>query len=494
MGNFETYDVPPPYSTYCSAPSNQYQAPACYAPPPGPPPSLRMATPATPSYNSNNPYAGSAYAGSPYGSRQTYNAIPEEYRAMAEMTQQPQQAQQSHPNTQLPSPSSSQGDEQEVDEIAAHYRQYMQPAPSPSAGGFFSSSSPSPSTALTRLIMIPQAYPASVLHPPAPFLRAYPPALASREIGISPALFVAIVDALNLCLAPPPPLQALNLVGQGVGLVPHHIAQGVSAGLGVVAGVGVAATRITKQKRFLAKVNADVFGPRGLAMEVVKDEAALGGVGLSQSSLPKAVPSTQVAGPVAGGTGLNAATQTRLTQLAPYTSPLSFDVPPAAVPTSLMDRISARQTAARLAKDAKRDDKRMQKREEKMRKLGDRRSSSLSSDDDDSGSSYSDGPAAIHAQFDARRQVAEQQGDWKEVAKIEKKRAKEIEDFQKKQRKHGSKHGGGREDKHQRKYDKKMSKMDRKEHKQDEKGQKKMGKLLWIVIRPVSERVEEYKY
>lgn len=464
MGQFEAYDAPPPYS---SAPV--HQVPGRYGPPPGSPPSLRTTT-----YN-NSPYTGSGspYAGSPYGSRQTYNAIPEEYQAMAEV-----------------SPSTSQADEKEVDEIAAHYRQYITPAPS--GGGFFSTSSPAPPIALTRPILIPQAFAAGFHQPPPPFLRAYPPVLGAREINIPPALFVAILDALNLCLAPPPPLQALELVGQGVGLVPHHIAQGVSAGLGVVAGVGVAATRITKKKKFLARVNTDVFAPRGLVMEVVKDEAALRLVGVSAPSLgqpPTPIGSGAPGAPCTpgGGPGLNAAVQTRLIQLAPYTAPLSFNVPPAAVPTSLMDRISARQTASRLAKDAKRGEKQQQKRDDKMRKLEgrmDRRSSPSSDSDDDSiFSSSQDGASHIHAKADSKRQAAEQKGDWKEVAKIEKKRAKELEDFHKKQWKQEGKHYDKHEDKHQRKYDKNMRKMDKKEHKQEEKDQKKMGKLEWIVIR-----------
>ncbi|KJR83707.1 uncharacterized protein SPSK_00138 [Sporothrix schenckii 1099-18] len=390
-----------------------------------------------------------------------------------------------------PTPAQVQADDQEVDELAAHYRQYIPSVPGGGGGFGAASSALSPPAGLARPILIPQAYAAGFTQPPAPFLRAYPPVLGDAGMNIPPALFVAMIDALNLCMAPPPPLQALNLVGQGVGFVPSHIAQGVSAGLGVVAGVGVAAARITQLKKFLARVNADVFAPRGLVMEVVKDEAALRMVGVSPSMLPPVLPQQArgVAGTGPGVAPLNALVHTRLTQLAPHTSPLSFHVPPAAVPTSLMDRITARQKASRLAKDARRAEKQQQMRDRKMRKMEgrmDRQSLAASSDSGDSSSafsSYSEGAAAIHAKADSRRQMAEQQGDWKAVAKIEKKRAKEMEDFDKKQRKHGGKHHDRHQDKQQRKYDKDMHKMDKKDQKQGEKDQKTMGKLQWIVIR-----------
>jgi hypothetical protein len=97
-------------------------------------------------------------------------------------------------------------------------------------------------------------------------------------------LFLAIIDTLNICLAPAPPLQALNLVGQGLGLVPHHWAQAASAGIGLAAGVGTAAVRITRLKRFLERVNQDVFAPQGLRMEVLKDEDVMRELKLEQST------------------------------------------------------------------------------------------------------------------------------------------------------------------------------------------------------------------
>ncbi|CAK7210775.1 hypothetical protein SBRCBS47491_000893 [Sporothrix bragantina] len=288
-----------------------------------------------------------------------YNAMPQPY---------PERHLERHPETypvvedRISSDSESRDDDDEaVNELAAHYRRYLS-LPTVALG--FSSSSPS---SLSRPILLPQAFTASFNKPPPPFVRAYPPSLGARDIGISSDLFVAIIDALNLCLVPPAPLQAVSVISQGIGFVPSHIAQGVSAGLGLAVGVGVAAVRIARKKKFLARVNQDVFAPRGLVMEVVKDEEVLRRVGVSLP--PVSVESTpQMPTALGGGQHISRASQTRLAQLAPYSAPLSWDVFPPALPTSMLDRIGAKQTASRLAKEEKKAAKKALKTQHKKEK------------------------------------------------------------------------------------------------------------------------------
>ncbi|CAK7199294.1 hypothetical protein SEUCBS139899_001969 [Sporothrix eucalyptigena] len=435
MGHCEPYQEPyGPPPAYSDVPADQVPRKYIRS---GPSPSPSQPLQSTSSRNTGQ------YS-SPYPGHQIYNAVPDQYQAAEALES-----------------TESKEDEQAVDELAAHYRQYLPPL---TAAGFFSAAGPVPSAVLTRPILIPQAFTASFNKPPPPFVRVYSQVLSSREIDIQPALFLAIIDSLNLCLAPPPPLQAISLVGQAVGFVPSHIAQGVSAGIGIVAGVGVAAARITRQKRFLERVNQDVFAPRGLVLEVIKDEEVLRRVGVSLPPVPDAPP-TPVSPGGAPRTHISRATQTRLAQLAPYSAPLSWDVPPPNLPTSLMDRISAKQTASRLAKEENCTLKKQQKKEDKLRRLETRGSS-----DSDSLAFLQD-ETVIHAEFDARRQAAEAKGDHKEVAKIEKKRAKEVEHLHKKQRKH------------QEKVDKGARKLDKQDQKQTDKERKAMGKLEWLVVR-----------
>lgn len=52
---------------------------------------------------------------------------------------------------------------------------------------------------------------------PLPFLRAYSPVLAHFNVDIEE--FMAFIDHLTIVQTEPVPLQALNLVGMGIGFV-----------------------------------------------------------------------------------------------------------------------------------------------------------------------------------------------------------------------------------------------------------------------------------
>ncbi|CAK7231330.1 hypothetical protein SCUCBS95973_007874 [Sporothrix curviconia] len=388
----------------------------------------------------------------------------------------------------------SQEDEQALEALSASYRRYLVPPPPPPR-----SLGSSSSATLTHPVLLPQAFPAPITQPPAPFVRAYPPIFRTPSIDIPCDLFLAILDALHLCRAPPLPLQALGLASRLAGFVPSHIAQGVSAGVGLAVGVGTAAVRITRQNRFLACVNQDVFTPRGLVMEVVKDEEVLARAGIHLAPLPlldveqttESAESSESALTVPGAAQhMSRATQTRLAQLAPYSAPLSLNVPPPALPTGTMDRIAAKETAQRL----KSKEENAQKRERKMQKAAGVAVSSSSdigssdSSDSDSEDAYYAAEAAINTEADAQRRAAEISGDHRAVAKTEKARAKQLEDLLTRQRKH-QKRRDKKRDKQAQRQDKHVRKQEQKVHKRESKyagkDQKDMSRLAWVVVRRI---------
>jgi hypothetical protein len=83
---------------------------------------------------------------------------------------------------------------------------------------------------------------------------------------------VSFIDNLCVVQAPSPPLQALNIVGNGIGQVPHHWAQAASTGMQLVANVGTAAVSVVRTKAFLENANKQFFNPRGLKVRLCKDE------------------------------------------------------------------------------------------------------------------------------------------------------------------------------------------------------------------------------
>jgi hypothetical protein len=122
---------------------------------------------------------------------------------------------------------------------------------------------------LPKVIAIPQIAVGSKARPPNPITRAYAPLLSSYDI--SPADFMKMIDTINICLGPSPPFQVMQIASMGIGFVPHEWAMGVSAGLGLLAGAGTAATCYFRTKRCLEKMREEIWKPRGLRCTMIKD-------------------------------------------------------------------------------------------------------------------------------------------------------------------------------------------------------------------------------
>ncbi|KAF2488422.1 hypothetical protein BU16DRAFT_520536 [Lophium mytilinum] len=314
-----------------------------------------------------------------------------------------------------------------------------------------------------------------------PFTRAYSYALQSHDVQLEH--FVAFIDALAIAQAAPAPLQALNVVGNGIGLVPHHWAQAASAGIGLAAGAGTAAVTITRTKMFMERVNKEYFGPRALKASLVGDEELAAVVGYPAN------------GPVLLPLDLNSDATTirerRLQALASHMSPLTFDVPPPAPPSNVLDKLSAKQIQATIAKNQKK----AAKDRDKLNRTSS--SSSSSSDSSDSGKPTRTDKVEreLHAleleieQIDLKAQKKTlgkgpkkagktEEDRCKDIGKVEKKREKLLRKYEGKE----PKMSGYKEGALDQAYPTTKPKESKKQREKDEKASKKARKLKWIVV------------
>ncbi|KIW34628.1 uncharacterized protein PV07_01398 [Cladophialophora immunda] len=124
----------------------------------------------------------------------------------------------------------------------------------------------------------PIAIPATLARYGSPFLRAYPPCLA--QYHISPTLFLSFLDTLNRVAVKSPPLMALSLAGNIVGTVPEPTAQIVGGVVNLAAEVSSGVIQRGRTEIELRRANTDIFGPRGLKVEIAKTEALAKLVGM----------------------------------------------------------------------------------------------------------------------------------------------------------------------------------------------------------------------
>ncbi|KAH7184830.1 uncharacterized protein B0J16DRAFT_398323 [Fusarium flagelliforme] len=308
----------------------------------------------------------------------------------------------------------------------------------------------------TRPILLPASSITGGLEATPPFIRAYPPILGSY--GVSSSEFMTIVDSLNIAHAEPAPLKAIQLASDGVGFVPDPICQSVSLGLGLAAGTATAASAIIRSKLVLDSANRDVFGPKGLKMEIVKDTKVMQRLGATAKSLDPLQ---------------------RLQELSPYVEPLSFDVEPPTRHNNVVDRISAKQASMKQAKKAKRkqkkEDKRLHKREEAATKYSYPIASIEERYDSDTEDRLKLGAKIVGLEYKILDIIAKadeklEHASGKKVEEIEKRRMKDIEEVEKDRAKLVEKH------------DKAMAKLEKKSEKREEKDEKKVSKLEWLII------------
>lgn len=105
-----------------------------------------------------------------------------------------------------------------------------------------------------------------------PFMRAYAPVL--KDYKLPQEVFFSFLDRLNKAVSSSPPLQVLDATGGVLNAVPilfplHWIGSAVS-GIAKLGNSGVSKSRTDS---LLKDANKDIFGPRGLKIEVAKLDA-----------------------------------------------------------------------------------------------------------------------------------------------------------------------------------------------------------------------------
>lgn len=118
----------------------------------------------------------------------------------------------------------------------------------------------------------PIAIPAITSSSDSPFIRAYPPIL--QKYKLPKESFLAFLDQLNKDIAASPPLQVLDATGGVLSSIPilfplHWVGSAVS-GLANLGSQGMSKSRTDSS---IKQANRDIFGPRGLRVEVTRLDA-----------------------------------------------------------------------------------------------------------------------------------------------------------------------------------------------------------------------------
>ncbi|KAG9524611.1 hypothetical protein KCV07_g1766, partial [Aureobasidium melanogenum] len=205
-----------------------------------------------------------------------------------------------------------------------------------------------------RPVVVPQTAPGSNN----PFTLAYSPTLLLHDIALN--TFLSFLSTLNVCLANTPPLQVLDLAGGFVGMVPHHIPALIGGSLQATAKIAGAVTSKTRVAKLLKSANEEIFGPRGLKVEIVDTETLKQKLGIDGSK------------PLLGDLdeqGMQMSVRDRRLQaLEPYIAALEFDIPEPARQENAIDRLSASQLKRQMAKSEEKAMEARRKETEKKNK------------------------------------------------------------------------------------------------------------------------------
>ena len=178
-----------------------------------------------------------------------------------------------------------------------------------------SSKAPSQTSPLAQPVVIPQ-----LDVPPrgesVPFTRCYSDALASHDVSMRD--FVAFLDGLAVSQAPNSALQGLKMFGAGVSFLPIPLVPLAGKGISALASSSSGHSG-SRARLYLERAKKEFFKPRGLRLNIVKDND-LG----PRLQLP--AHASRLA-PLTKNTLAYSLRDRRLEGVAPYVAPLRFDVP-----------------------------------------------------------------------------------------------------------------------------------------------------------------------
>lgn len=125
-----------------------------------------------------------------------------------------------------------------------------------------------PHTLQRNTIAIPAIEPSS----DSPFLRAYPPVL--REYNLPHESFLSFLDQLNDGISTSPPLQVLDATGGVLSSVPLLFPlRWIGSTISGLANLGSRGVSKSRTDSALLRANKDIFGPRGLKVEIARLDA-----------------------------------------------------------------------------------------------------------------------------------------------------------------------------------------------------------------------------
>ncbi|KAF9871511.1 hypothetical protein CkaCkLH20_10922 [Colletotrichum karsti] len=179
----------------------------------------------------------------------------------------------------------------------------------------------------SKPVVIPRLNPGSTF----PFARAWAPELERHDIPQSD--WLGFLDRLNILSSPHPGITAAQVLGVGLAFAPFEGADGL-AFLIELGAAGLAAHMAkTKCRDFLAQMNRDYFGPRGLHVRIVDGKELRRNLGLETKD-PMMAP--------LGEETLDMTTQERcLAYLNGRVCELDFDVPDPDPQTKALARLAA---------------------------------------------------------------------------------------------------------------------------------------------------------
>jgi hypothetical protein len=202
-------------------------------------------------------------------------------------------------------------------------------------------------SSLPLLIAIPQTIPGGGQA----FTRAWVPSLSAH--GITQNEFLTFIDGLNIVSTASPPLQVLNLAGNLVGMIPHHIATVAGFAMQTTAQLGTVAVGKGRTEMYMKESNEKFFGPRKLKVAIASREAVGAVLGM-----PKGGP---VLAPLTKDTISMGMVERSVAMMKGFAAELDFNVPPPAEQTTMLAKISAKQ----IERQVKKNEKKMLKEREK---------------------------------------------------------------------------------------------------------------------------------
>ncbi|AQZ16932.1 hypothetical protein BZL39_K05300 [Zygosaccharomyces parabailii] len=175
------------------------------------------------------------------------------------------------------------------------------------------------------------------------FTRAWAPILQNHDITMQD--FVTFIDNLNVLSAESPPLQALDVAGGVIGMVPHHWP--MLAGLAIQSTAKVCNAVVSKGRTelYMREVNGAVFEPRSLKVSIASTSTMR-----DTLRVPINLP---ILAPLTADTMRLSTVERVLIELEPYNAALDFNVPPPTEQTTVLAKLSAKQVAAQEKKEYK---------------------------------------------------------------------------------------------------------------------------------------------